>query len=271
MPPSALRPARSPRGFSLIELLVAMAIVAVLIGLLFPTIGALRQRGRVVHDLNNMRQLAIAHVAYMSDHDTSLIDAGLPHGAPQDESVAWINTLSPYLDGSTDVIQSPLDQSPHWPGTDGGRGVPLPGTDDRFRRTSYGINNYLTQFAPDDPFRRLDSVRAPARTVHFLPMAWTGEFAGADHVHVENWWIGEQFPDAPPTLADDMVAINAVAGNAIETPDQASEGWLSRATYTFLDGHVETVPFVEMFRTPDINRFDPSVAWRVDRTGRQGD
>ncbi|MFK7960545.1 MAG: type II secretion system protein [Phycisphaerales bacterium] len=259
------------RGVTLIELLVALAIMAILIGILLPTLSTMRRRGIVLDDSNRIRMLQLAHVAYMSEHDAQMIDAGLPHGAPQDETVAWINTLKPYLDGSTEILKSPLDTSPHWPASDGGPGVPLDGSTDRFRRTSYGINNFLTQYAPLEPVRRMDAIRSPARTVHFLPMAEQGAFAGADHVHAENWWINDAFPDAPPALADDMVAINAVSGDDIETPEQSTAGWESRANYGFVDGHVETLSFVEVFRSPTRNRFDPDVSWtNADRLNREG-
>ena len=252
------------RGFSLLELLVALGIMSVLIALLIPSLAGLSNASRATKCLANMRAVQTAHFTYATDHEGRFVDAGLSHGALLDESVAWITTLEAYIDGSTLVLQSPLDESPHWPVSMGGEGKPVEGTTDRFRRTTYGVNNYLTSFSPGQRYERLSQVANPRSTVHFLFMVETGAFAGADHVHVENWWISDSLPDAPPALADDHVKLHAVRGDPIESFEFASRGWQSESNYGFLDGHAETLAFSTVYRTFEHNRFDPmSVARSV--------
>lgn len=185
-----------------------------------------------------------------------LVEVGLAHGAPVSEEIAWVNTLSPYF-GNRAVLRSPLDSSPHWPAEEGGKGVPIVGTTDAFRRTSYGCNNYLTQFSPaadlsGDPnanVTRFTDVRNPANTVHFLTMAFEGEFAGADHVHVESWWLN------PPVIAASQVQTNAARG-----ADAAAD---ARSNYGFLDGSVGTHMFSDVYVNRETNLFDPDVSWKV--------
>jgi prepilin-type N-terminal cleavage/methylation domain-containing protein len=56
-----LRRQRSRRGgFSLIELLVTLATIALLVGLLLPTLGAARNTARQTVCLSNQRQLVTA-------------------------------------------------------------------------------------------------------------------------------------------------------------------------------------------------------------------
>ncbi len=244
------------RGFTLIELLVVVGILAVLTGLLIPAIGNMTRASRITTCLNNVRSVQYAHFLYMQDNKMRFIQVGLAHGAPVNEEIAWINTLAPYY-GHEDVMQSPLDASPHWPLDEGGEGVPIPGTTDSFRRTSYGCNNFLTQFSPaaaitgdpDANAHRYTDVRNPSTTVHFLVMAFEGDFAGADHVHVENWWLN------PAVVASSQVQTNAARGTLGEVD--------ARSNYGFLDGSIATKMFADVYTNRDVNLFDPAVSWQV--------
>ncbi|MEM1165630.1 MAG: prepilin-type N-terminal cleavage/methylation domain-containing protein [Planctomycetota bacterium] len=63
------------RGFTLIELLVVVAIIALLIGLLLPTISRARVAAQSVQSLSNLRGHAQTQSVYALDFDDSLINA----------------------------------------------------------------------------------------------------------------------------------------------------------------------------------------------------
>jgi len=63
----SLRPRRGGRGFTLVELLVVVAIVAMLVGVLLPALGASREAGRAGVCASNQRQLAAALAIYAGD------------------------------------------------------------------------------------------------------------------------------------------------------------------------------------------------------------
>ena len=240
-------------GFSLVELLVVVAVLGVLIAVLIPSLGMMAHQGRVAEDTSNLRSLQMAHYQYAVDSKGQFADAGMAHGGLANESIAWLNLIGEYVD-INGVVRSPLDESPHWT-------IPVQGTTNRYRRTSYGWNNYLSRtHSPDAAVDRslaadrLSRVKNASSTVHFLHMVGTGSFAGADHVHVENWWINDSLPDAPAILASNQVNTSIVSGE----PKTKS----ARANYGFVDGHVETLSFIEVFTGPDRNRFDPNVAGR---------
>ena len=236
---------RSVRAFTLVELLITVVVIGILISLLAPSLGAMRRAAVAVKCLANMRNMEVAHWGYMSDHRDRFIKVGLPHGSSAyDESAAWINTLEEYY-GSRLLHRSPADDSPHW----GPNGQPVPGTNPpRFRMTSYGVNNYLDDATCPDavngPYLKLRHIRKPSRTVHFVYMAENGEFAGADHPHVENW-VG-----SIPVKAANHLEIHAHGGSP--------RSWDAVTNYGFLDGHAETLPFRSVYSPDGLwNLFDP--------------
>jgi prepilin-type N-terminal cleavage/methylation domain-containing protein len=55
------------RGFTIVELLVVVSIIALLIGILLPAIGKARDQAQLTKSQANMRQLGTAHVTYASE------------------------------------------------------------------------------------------------------------------------------------------------------------------------------------------------------------
>src|SRR5438105_4726172 len=59
---------REKRGFTLVELLVVIGIIAVLIGVLLPALRRAQMAARSVNCLSNIRQLSNATVMWANDH-----------------------------------------------------------------------------------------------------------------------------------------------------------------------------------------------------------
>jgi prepilin-type N-terminal cleavage/methylation domain-containing protein/prepilin-type processing-associated H-X9-DG protein len=83
-----LRRASDPRrrwhaqAFTLIELLVVIALVAILAGLLLPTLAQTREKARMIACLSNKKQLQLAWHIYSLDHEDRVVVHGLNIPSP---------------------------------------------------------------------------------------------------------------------------------------------------------------------------------------------
>ena len=79
-----MRAAASPRSsaFTLIELLVVISIIALLIGILLPALGAARRSARSIACASNQRQLALALYAYAGESKDYLPASYTTYDAP---------------------------------------------------------------------------------------------------------------------------------------------------------------------------------------------
>ncbi|MCX7824908.1 MAG: prepilin-type N-terminal cleavage/methylation domain-containing protein [Verrucomicrobiae bacterium] len=79
------------RGFTLVELLVVMGIIAVLVALLFPSIPQLKERGREPVCKNNLKQLWVAKRTYAQDYgDRFPVNEGGQRGSLGSRTFSWV-------------------------------------------------------------------------------------------------------------------------------------------------------------------------------------
>ena len=108
-------------GFTLIEILVVIAIIAILAAILFPVFARARENGRRTSCQSNLKQLGLGIAQYNADYDEHY-----PLGLYDDWNNGWPTAIEPYLK-SIEVFRCPSDHSelyvpadwdlPSWAGT----------------------------------------------------------------------------------------------------------------------------------------------------------
>jgi prepilin-type N-terminal cleavage/methylation domain-containing protein len=120
-------------AFTIIELLIVVAIMLVLAALLLPALNGAKERGKAVASLNNLRQLGAALPMYADDHDDALPPNmgkdGLHEAMANGQYVNWasgimsweldsdntnatlltLGGIGPYVGGVAKVFKCPSD------------------------------------------------------------------------------------------------------------------------------------------------------------------
>jgi prepilin-type N-terminal cleavage/methylation domain-containing protein/prepilin-type processing-associated H-X9-DG protein len=94
---------RAPRsGFTLVEMLVVIGVIAILASLLMPALARAKGKARQAKCLNNIRQLGLAATLYTDDFGGELPPR-------RERAAAWPNKLKPYfIDGQ--ILTCPNDR-----------------------------------------------------------------------------------------------------------------------------------------------------------------
>ena len=95
LPSSGIGLRRAARGFTLVELLMLVAIVAILAALLLPALARAKGQGRSVQCLSQMRQIGLATVMYADDNEGFLPRS--THSALAYGQLPWGYALVPYF------------------------------------------------------------------------------------------------------------------------------------------------------------------------------
>lgn len=221
-------------AFTMAELLIVIAILAVLMGLLLPVISGARRNAQSVQCMNKMRQIAAATVMYAQANRDLLPRS--THSALAQKVMPWGYALSEQLTGAR--YSGP---GPAWDTLfNGFYRCPA---DEREGKWSYGKNVWfelqpaeageVNGQATSPVFPRLTSISKPSVTVLFGEL---GSGSMADHIMAHFWYLGGS-----------------------SEVDAKRHGKVSN--YAFADGHAESRTFETTFdKSVGIDLWSPAKA-----------
>ncbi len=208
---------RARRAFSLVELLVVVAIIGTLVGLLLPAVQAARAASRRTQCASSIRQVGIGILHYADSHNgrwpetTHTVE---PDPVSGTFTRAWIEAVGPYVERVDAIRICPDD--------------PLADQRLRSRLTSYTLNGWLSSEARPS-FARLRTITEKTKSILAFELSEKKGFDDpyADHVHSFDWFT---------TSRKNRRTVFQGVSNEI-----AVRRHLGAAHYLYADGHVEAI------------------------------
>ncbi len=246
-------------AFTLVELLVVIAIIAILAALLLPALAGAKRQGRQIGCLNNLRQVTVAGLMYLSD-----TQHGLPWNVPYDPNydpnvaISWVQALTNC--GATDSVRvCPSTRQPPLSVIQAGGAADLAWiVGDRLVPSeigSYGQNGWFTDFiaaAPDGMtggmypqfmFPKLSAVLKPAQTPLFFDQNYVYAFPLEPDKAASDLYVGQNPPDSYQRDGMGCCTILRHGGRTASStvPYKSGHPLPGAINMSFSDGHCELV------------------------------
>ncbi len=149
---------KNKKGFTLIELLVVIAIIALLLGILIPSLKKAKEQTRTVICRSNLKQWGSFWSLYLNDYQNRFPSPFQTYNGQQIQGL-WVEPLRSYYTGGGENMRvCPAAQKTEFiaPGWNASWQVATAVNPNEQFQSSYGINNYLYDY-PGDLWGRSES------------------------------------------------------------------------------------------------------------------
>ena len=197
-----MRTRKNLKGFTLVELLVVISIIAILLSILMPSLQKARRQTRGIVCMNNIRQLGLTFIMYADDYDGYAMPAAGPSGL-----YWWGKKLStgiehkkgfvwPYLE--SDLKRNSVYECPSQRfGTYQLQGKPPGQPDDpKWITSTYGYNGYYLSPAQSgwygighQPWKKIANIKHPATVLVFADTLIDYDLTGKKPVLKNNFLL----------------------------------------------------------------------------------
>src|SRR5207249_10482559 len=194
------------RAFTLIEVIVVLAIIVIMMSMVYPAYTTISERAKATKDMSNLRQIGLAIQTYLNDKDEILPAINAAPGIGTD----LIPVIYPkYIGKTRKVFQSPFDKRS--------------AAETDSAPVSYGINQNMYTASPGIA-GNMAKVVSPASTIFMAP-----NYSGTPAASA-SW----------PCIASSVPNLAAGGGAGMTVGPQRNG---TQINALFCDLHVETMTF----------------------------
>lgn len=171
---------RIKNGFTLVELLIVIAVISILAAMLLPAINTAREKAQQTKCLSNLKQLGLSIMLFLQDNEDRFPSQG---STPDPVTIQWDEQLYPYY-GNVSLLKCPKDNL-----------LRTGGNSPR----SYGYNPYLCNYSASSTYGnqsgtgvKLSQVKNPSGTICLMELrqglaSWQNAYYGNDTYSIYNW------------------------------------------------------------------------------------